>query len=138
MGWWSGYCSLVAVNASFLFWWVPAPIGGFLSDLLTASWGKRFGTGMTAFQPALPAQLNCSLVFVLVYRRCRRAILDLARENITNQFAKLNGIAGSFKALCCHGCSMPWFASWLKPDRIQTVPLPIVGCFRHFSMRLSY
>ena len=34
-------------------------------------------------------------------------IFNLTSENIADQFPELNGIAGSFKALRCHGHSMP-------------------------------
>ena len=113
------------VNDSFLFWWVPAPISGFLSNFFAASGSKRFGTGATALQPALPAQLNGGLVFILVYRRCGRSIFDLASENVTDQFAKLDGVAGAFQALRCHGGSMPRFSLMAQAAEIQTVPLPI-------------
>ena len=96
-----------AITASYLFWWVPSSISGCLRDFFAACRGKRIRAGMTTFQPALPAQFNCGLVFVLVYRRRGRSIFDLARENVTDQFAKLDGISGSFKALRCHSASMP-------------------------------
>ena len=37
-----------AVNASFVFWWVPAPIRGVLSDFFAAGWGERLCAGSTA------------------------------------------------------------------------------------------
>ena len=54
-------------------------------------------------------------------------VVDLAGENVTDQFTKLDGVAGPFKTLHCHAGSMAWLARGLKVYEIQTVPLPAEG-----------
>ena len=95
-----------------------------MSNLFPAFGGKRLRAGTAALQPSLPAQLNCGLVLVWVCRRRRRTIFDLASENVTDQFAKLNGIAGSLEAISCHNRSIPRFGLRTQTGEIETVPLP--------------
>ena len=53
-----------------------------------------------------------------------RAVFDLAGENVADQLAELDRIAGALKALCCHRGSMPLVRARCERAEFQTVPLP--------------
>jgi hypothetical protein len=56
---------------------------------------------------ALAAQFDGGLIFVGVGGVIRGAVFDLTGKDIADQLAKLDGIAGTREALCCHPDSMP-------------------------------
>ena len=85
---------------------------------------QRFCACSTALEAALPAQLDCGLVLVWVYRRCRCTVFNLASENVTDQFSKLDGVAWALEAISCHNRSMPRFWLTAQSGEIETVPLP--------------
>jgi hypothetical protein len=54
---------------------------------------------MATLQPTFAAKGYGCLILVMVFGAIRRAVFDLAGENITYEFTKLDGVAGTGKAL---------------------------------------
>ena len=80
---------------------------------------RAFALRLTALKAALAGKL-------MRFRCCsrRQRILDLAGEDIADQLAELDGIAGTLKALGYHRASMPLVSLAREGRRVQTVPLP--------------
>ena len=65
------------------------------------------GSCSTAFEAALATEGDSSLVLSGIGGEGSGAVLDLAAENIADQFAELNRIAWALKALFGHVGNMP-------------------------------
>ena len=81
---------------------MPAFLGGFLRDFLALFGGERFASGASALQPAFAAQGDGGGVLVRIGGGIRRAVLDLAGENVAYELGKLDRVARAGESLICH------------------------------------
>jgi hypothetical protein len=81
----------------------PPRFRGMSGSVLPFLFGKPRGSGFTALQTAAPPQLDGSRIFIN-----SDPILNLARSDIDDQLAELDGIARALETAGCHGGNMAW------------------------------
>ncbi len=81
---------------------IPSLLSGFARNFLAFFGRQRIGAGATTLQSALAAQGDGGGVFVRIIGASRRAVFDLASENVADQLSELDGIAGAFEACGRH------------------------------------
>jgi hypothetical protein len=80
----------------------PSFLSGLARNFRAFFGRKRIGAGASALESTLAAKLDGGGVFVRIDSAVWRLIFDLARENVADQLAELDGIAGACKAFGCH------------------------------------
>ena len=81
---------------------MPSLRGGLARNFLAFFGRERIGAGAATLQAALAAKSDGGRVFVRIVGAIRRAVFDLAGENVADQLSELDGIVRAFEAGGCH------------------------------------